>query len=168
MRQLWTWGAGLIGLILAADQASKYWVLNHLKLPALQKVELSALFDLTMVWNYGVSFGALRADSPIERWGLVVLSGVIAVVFAIWLAQATRKLTVGALGLVIGGALGNMIDRIQFGAVADFLDFSGLGFPWVFNVADAAITMGAILLALDVFLNPDAPAAKPGEDRAEG
>lgn len=150
-------GGGLIAIVFLLDQASKWWILNDLNLPARQKVELSGIFDLTMVWNRGVSFGALSADSPIERWGLVVLSGVISVVFAVWLMRAARRLTAVALGLVIGGALGNMIDRIQFGAVADFFDFSGLGFPWVFNVADAAITVGAMLLALDMLKNPDPP-----------
>ena len=73
----------------------------------------------------------------------------IAGFFIYWMRTATRSLTGWALGLVVGGALGNVVDRIRFGAVADFLDFSGLYFPWVFNVADAAITVGAVLLALD-------------------
>jgi signal peptidase II len=74
----------------------------------------------------------------------------IAGVFAYWLRSAERRMTGVALGLVIGGALGNVVDRIRFGAVADFLDFNGLWFPWVFNVADAAITVGAIVLAVDM------------------
>jgi signal peptidase II len=83
---------------------------------------------------------------------------VISGVFLWWLKGAERKLTAVALGLVIGGALGNVIDRIRFGAVADFLDFNGLWFPWVFNVADAAITVGAILLAADmIFLAETEP-----------
>lgn len=168
-RTAWGWAAGLSALVLALDQATKWWILEVVRLPEIGRVELSALFDLTMVWNRGVSFGALKADSEIERWGLVILSGVIAVVFAIWLARADRRMTRLALGLVIGGAIGNMIDRVRFGAVADFLDFSGLGFGYVFNVADAAITIGALLLALDVFMTPDppkkavAPAAKDPE-----
>jgi signal peptidase II len=81
---------------------------------------------------------------------LVALSFVISGVFLWWLKGAERRLTAAALGLVVGGALGNVIDRIRFGAVADFLDFNGLWFPWVFNVADAAITVGAVLLAVDM------------------
>jgi signal peptidase II len=126
-------------------------------LPEVGKIELSSIFDLTMVWNYGVSFGALKADVAWERWALVGLSAIIASIFAVWLTRAKRRQTILALALVIGGAIGNMIDRIRFGAVADFLDFSALHFPWVFNVADAAISLGALLLALDMLLNPDEP-----------
>lgn len=148
----------LLGLLPAtvlfiADQASKWWILEQIQLPRLGRIEISGLFDLTMVWNYGVSFGMLKAGSEVERWGLVGLSAVISCVFAVWLSRAERKLTALALGIVIGGALGNMIDRIRYGAVADFLDFSGLGFPWVFNIADAAITIGAIVLFLDLMFN---------------
>lgn len=155
------------GLILAAgvlilDQASKYWVLQLLQLSpegclqthfGCRKIELSPIFDLTMVWNYGVSFGMLKAGDGIARWGLVIMSLVIAGMFVWWMRGATRQITGWALGLVVGGAMGNLIDRMRFGAVADFLDFSGLYFPWVFNVADAAITVGAALLALDFLRN---------------
>ncbi|GBF58113.1 lipoprotein signal peptidase [Candidatus Phycosocius bacilliformis] len=151
------WGVGLILLILGLDQISKYWVLNHLDLLILGHIEISPIFDLTMVWNYGVSFGALKAHADWQRWALVALSAGIASIFAIWLFKAQRRQTFLALSLVIGGAIGNMIDRVRFGAVADFLNFSGLYFPWVFNVADAAITVGAILLALDMLMNPDDP-----------
>jgi signal peptidase II len=155
------------GLLLAAgifvlDQASKYWVLEVLKFSppgclethfGCRKIELSPIFDLTMVWNYGVSFGMLKAGDGVARWGLVALSLGIAGVFVWWMRGATRSLTGWALGLVVGGALGNLVDRVRFGAVADFLDFSGLWFPWVFNVADASITVGAALLALDFLRN---------------
>jgi signal peptidase II len=152
------------GLIISAvvfvlDQITKWYVLEQLRFSppgCLQGnygcgfIELTPFFDLQMVWNRGVSFGLLRANEDLARWGLVALSFVISGVFFWWLRTAERKLTAVALGLVIGGALGNVIDRIRFGAVADFLDFNGLWFPWVFNVADAAITVGAILLAVDM------------------
>lgn len=155
------WGVLLILVVLGLDQASKYWVLNHLNLLTIGKIEISPIFDLTMVWNYGVSFGALKAHADWQRWGLVAMSGVIATVFAVWLFKAERRQTFIALALVIGGAIGNLIDRVRFGAVADFLNFEGLFFPWVFNVADAAITIGAILLAIDMLMNPDdAPQSK--------
>ena len=163
----WGLGAIIIIIVLAADQASKYWIIEVLKLPEIRRVELSAIFDLTMVWNYGVSFGAFQAETGWQRWGLVALSGVISIVFAIWLTRTDRLWTRLALGLVIGGAIGNMIDRVRFGAVADFFDFSGLGFVYVFNVADAAITVGAILLIVDTFLEPKgsrAGAVKPNGD----
>lgn len=140
-------------LLFIADQASKWWILEQIQLPRLGRIEISGIFDLTMVWNYGVSFGMLKAGSELERWGLVALSAIISAVFAVWLARAERRLTALALGIVIGGALGNMIDRIRYGAVADFLDFSGLYFPYVFNIADAAITIGAAILFLDLMFN---------------
>ena len=147
-------GFALAAFILAADQASKFWILEVLRLPSIGSIEVLPFFNLTMVWNRGVSFGLLAADSEIGRWGLVILSGVISLVFAVWLLKVARWSTVLALGLVIGGAIGNMIDRIRFGAVADFFDFGRI-FPWVFNVADSAITIGAILLAIDLIRHPD-------------
>lgn len=155
------------GLLLAAgifvlDQATKYWVLeilhfspagcleNHM---ACGQIEVSGVFDLTMVWNYGVSFGMLKAGDGLARWALVVMSLAIAGMFVWWMRGATRQLTGWALGLVIGGALGNLVDRVRFGAVVDFLDFRALYFPWIFNVADASITVGAALLALDFLRN---------------
>lgn len=149
------WGVLLILIVIFLDQLSKYWVLNHLDLLTIGKIEISGIFDLTMVWNYGVSFGALKAHADWQRWGLVAMSGVIATVFAVWLFRAQRRQTFFALSLVIGGAVGNLVDRVRFGAVADFLDFRGLFFPWIFNIADAAITVGAILLAIDMLMNPD-------------
>jgi signal peptidase II len=158
--------------IVIADQALKYWVLEILRLSppgcleshlGCRQIEVSGVFDLTMVWNYGVSFGLLKADHDIARWGLVLLSLAISAFFVSWLRSAERRLQMVALGLVIGGAIGNVIDRIRFGAVVDFLDFSGIWRPYffnyVFNVADAAITIGASLLILD-FLMPDAARRK--------
>lgn len=178
-------GLALAALVFLADQASKAWVLEAMAfsppgclesylahapahpgcghtplIPALLRPEPT--FSLTMVWNTGVSFGMFRADDGIGRWLLVLMSFVISAVFIWWMRTATRRLQTVALGLVVGGALGNVIDRIRFGAVADFFDFSGLYFPWVFNVADAAITIGALLLLLDFALNGDEkPAAAP-------
>jgi len=155
----------MIGAITAIDQFTKFWIVQKLSLGELGKIELSSIFDLTMVWNRGVSFGALRADSELSRWALVALSAIISCVFLFWLFQATRRLNVFALVFVIGGAFGNMIDRIRFGAVADFLDFSGMYFPWVFNIADASVVLGASLLLLDIFLH-DEKASKEKSDPA--
>lgn len=153
------------GLVVAAvtlvlDQLVKAWILIGVRLQELGQVEISGVFDLTFVRNYGVSFGLLRAESDLARWGLVALSAVISGVFFWWLRSAARRLTALSLGLVIGGAIGNMIDRIRFGYVVDFFDFSGLFFPYVFNVADAAITVGAGILILDYLVN--------GEDKDPG
>jgi signal peptidase II len=163
---MFRYGLILAALVFAGDQLAKFWVLQSLQFSppgCLQDnlgcgyIELSPLFDMRMVWNRGVSFGLLRADQDLSRWALVLLSFGISGVFLWWLRSAERRLTATALGLVVGGALGNVIDRIRFGAVADFFDFSGLWFPWVFNVADAAITCGAIVLAVDMvfFAEPE-------------
>lgn len=164
-------GLILAAVVFALDQASKYWILDVLQFSppgcleahmGCRKIEISGVFDLSMNWNYGVSFGMLNDGGSFGRWALVALSLGIAGMFIAWMRTAERPLTGAALGLVVGGALGNLIDRVRFGAVTDFLDFSGpwfrigeiaVGFPWIFNVADAAITVGAALLALDFLRN---------------
>ncbi|MBY0447478.1 MAG: signal peptidase II, partial [Hyphomonadaceae bacterium] len=108
--------------VLVLDQASKHWVLAGVRLQDIGKIELSPVFDLSFVANYGVSFGLLQADQLWGRLLLILLSGAIAAFFVYWLRSAQRTLTVAALGLVIGGALGNLIDRARFGYVVDFLD----------------------------------------------
>ncbi|MET0181691.1 MAG: signal peptidase II [Caulobacterales bacterium] len=161
---MFRFGLILAVAVLVLDQISKWWILGPMAFsPAGCReihlgcgfVELTPIFDLRMVWNEGVSFGLLSANSDFGRWALVLLQGGIAAFFLYWMRTAARPLTATALGLVIGGALGNVVDRIRFGAVVDFLDFTGLGFPWVFNVADAAINVGAGLLLLDFLLNSE-------------
>jgi signal peptidase II len=155
MKRLTKLGLGaylLAALVVVLDQASKYWVLNVFDLPMKTSVPVAGPFHLTMVWNRGVSFGLLRADVDLTRWALAAFSIVVAIFLTVWVRNATRRMMAVALGLVIGGAIGNVIDRIRFAAVADFLDFSRLWFPWIFNVADAAITCGIALLLLDMLL----------------
>ena len=167
---LWRWVA-LIAFVIIADQLTKLAILSTPELNALGcldgrlrcgRIEISSIFDLSMLWNRGISFGTLQSDG-LMRWVLVAVTTGIAIGFAYWLTKAQRWLTALSLSLVIGGAIGNLVDRVRFGAVVDFLDFSGpwfgvyiggfpLGFPWVFNIADAAITVGAVLLFLDQFL----------------
>jgi signal peptidase II len=149
-------------VVVALDQASKFWILHVFDLPSKISVPVAGPFHLTMVWNRGVSFGLLRADVDLTRWALAAFSIVVAVFLAGWVRDAKRRLMAVALGLVIGGAVGNVIDRIRVGAVADFLDFSRLYFPWIFNVADAAITCGIALLLLDMLLQEKARAPEPG------
>ena len=115
---------------------------------------LPPIFNLTMVWNVGVSFGLLKAYD-LARWGLIGFSAVVVLALAIWASRLDRLRPAAALGLIMGGAIGNnLIDRVRFGAVVDFLDFKGLYFPWVFNVADSAITLGVILLLIDSVFAP--------------
>lgn len=142
----------LAAFVIVVDQVSKFWILNVVGLPARESIPVAGPFHLTFVWNRGVSFGLLRAEVDLARWGLAAFSIIVAILLAVWARNAQRKLMAVALGLVIGGAIGNVIDRIRFGAVADFLDFSRLWFPWIFNVADSAITCGIALLLLDMLL----------------
>ena len=145
----WT-AYALAVFVIVADQLSKHWILFVYDLPARFSVPIAGPFSLTMVWNRGVSFGVFRADADLIRWLLAAFSIIVAIVLAVWARKAERPFMAVGLGLVIGGALGNVIDRIRFGAVADFLDFQRLGFfPWVFNVADSAITVGVVFLLLD-------------------
>ena len=147
-------GFTVAALVFIADQLSKLWVLYLYRLPEKGMVFFSEIFSLTMVWNRGVSFGLLRAEQDLARWGLVALSLAISLLLAWWLLRAERRMAAISYGLIIGGAAGNILDRIVHGAVADFLDFSGLMFPYVFNVADAAITIGVLVLLVDTFRKP--------------
>lgn len=146
-------GFGLAALVILMDQLSKAWVLYGLKFSQPgDHVAISKVFNLTFVWNQGVSFGLFQADSMVGRIALSLFAFAVVVLLTIWLARVQSGVLAMALGFIIGGALGNLIDRIRFGKVVDFLDFSGLHFPWVFNVADAAINVGVFLILLDAFI----------------
>jgi signal peptidase II len=145
-------------LVLAADQGSKWWVLQGLDLPELRQVVVLPVLNLTMVWNRGVTFGLLNG---LGSWGHVVLAAIaLAVVVALgfWLRRAESKLVAMAIGAIAGGAIGNVIDRVRFGAVVDFIH-AHVDTPWgdyswyVFNVADAAIVCGVAALILDAQLS---------------
>lgn len=158
-------GLSLAAAVFVLDQGVKYLVLSHFNFGPPDCAYCGVhpvlpFFQFAMVWNTGVSFGMLKANADVARWALVLLSFVISGIFFWWLRTATRRLTAISLGLVIGGALGNVVDRIRFGAVADFLDFHPI-FPWVFNVADASISVGAAFLLLD-FLKHGEGKTAPG------
>jgi len=156
------WAAyGFALAIIVLDQLTKAYILGALELRDVGRVFVfPPLFNVSYVENTGVSFGLFGGGSA--RWMLSVFSVVVAGGLAWWATQADRRLLITAIGFVIGGALGNAIDRIRFGYVVDFLDFSGTGvFPWVFNVADSAITIGVVLLILDSVLS-DRRAAQVG------
>jgi signal peptidase II len=145
-------------VVLVADQASKWWVLNVLDLPDLRQVVLLPVLNLTMVWNHGVTFGLLNG---LGDWGHVVLAGVaLAVVVALgfWLRRAESRTMAVAIGAIAGGAVGNVIDRVRFGGVVDFIH-AHVATPWgdvswyVFNVADAAIVCGVAALILESMLS---------------
>ncbi len=153
----------LAAVVVVLDQASKAWVLGPLDLPGRGMVEVLPIFRLSMVWNPGISFGLLAARGETGRWLLVGFAACVVAALALWARRMTRPLTALAVGLVMGGAIGNnIIDRVRFGAVADFLDFSGLGFKWVFNLADSAISVGVALLLVEMLLGArtSAPASR--------
>lgn len=135
--------------VIALDQASKHWVLSVFDLPSRGTWPVFGPLKLTFVQNRGVSFGLLAADHDVGRWALTAFAIVVAIVLAVWVWRAKRKVFAASLGLMIGGALGNAIDRIRFGWVVDFIDVQQLHFPWIFNIADAALNIGVALLLLD-------------------
>jgi signal peptidase II len=139
-------------LILIADQVTKSWIDSEFFLG--QSEIVTSFFNLVRVHNYGAAFSFLSDAGGWQRWFLASLSSVISVVLVIWLIKLPRSKWIEglALALILGGALGNLYDRVILGYVVDFLDFhwSGSHFP-AFNVADSGITAGAILLVLDIF-----------------
>lgn len=149
---------GLLGaaVVAALDQASKYLMVHVLDLPGRAKIEISGIFDFSYVQNYGASFGMLSGGIG-SRIILSLISTGVAFGLAYWLGTLRRSVAAAGVSLVIGGAVGNLYDRVAYGYVVDFIDFSGLYFPWVFNVADAAINVGVALLLLDAWQTRERP-----------
>jgi len=148
-------GLVLAAVVVAADQASKYWVLHGLELPLRGDVPvLPPVLDFAMVWNHGVTFGLMQSG----RLGQVILSVVAIAIVAglvLWLRRAESLVTALAIGAIAGGALGNVADRARFGMVVDFIHLHWAGwdpFPFVFNVGDSAIVLGVGALLLESVL----------------
>jgi lipoprotein signal peptidase len=136
--------------VLAADQASKWWVLHVLDLPDRGSVPLLPVLNFTMEWNPGVTFGLLRGFGAGQHVVLAAVALAVVVALAVWLRRAERMLVAVALGAIGGGAVGNVADRIRYGAVVDFIHAHAFGWSWyVFNIADAAIVCGVAALILD-------------------
>lgn len=155
-------GYTLAAAIYALDQLVKWVVIGPLRLREVQVIELLPIFDLKWVENRGVSMGFLTADTDAGRWLLVAMTALIAFGVGVWLWRERNRTDAAALALVLGGALGNITDRVRFGYVADFLDLHFGDFhPFlVFNVADAAISIGVLLLVLRALLTRDANKAE--------
>jgi signal peptidase II len=148
-------GLLLAFLVIVVDQLTKWVVLGPLDL-ANSTIAVTSFFNLVLVWNRGVSFGMFNDAGATGPWILTILALAVVVGLLYWLRQAESRVTLTGLGLVIGGALGNVIDRLRFGAVVDFLDVHMAGYHWpAFNVADAAICVGAGLLLIDSLLSPE-------------
>ena len=148
-------GFGIAALVFLLDQLTKYWILAVVRLPERGYIEILPVFRLTYVENIGVSMGMFNAYTAVGRWFLVVVTGGIAAAVAVWISREKARADVIALGLILGGALGNIVDRVRFGYVVDFLHFFwGEHSFWVFNVADAAITTGVLLLLSRALMAP--------------
>ena len=144
----------LAALVIVLDQLSKWWILTSVMAPP-RVIPLTSFLNIVLVWNRGVSFGMFGTAPHWLPWALALFAVLISVALAIWLRRTESHLLASALGLVIGGALGNVVDRVRYGAVVDFLDFHVAGYPWpAFNVADSAITLGVGLLLLDALKSP--------------
>jgi signal peptidase II len=147
-------------IIFIADQLSKWVVIGPLQLQTVRQIDLLPIFNLTWTENRGISLGLLTADGEVGRWLLVGMTAIIAGGIAWWITHEHQRGDQLALGMVLGGALGNILDRVRFGYVVDFADLHFGDFrPFlVFNVADAAITIGVVILLLRAFLaKPKAP-----------
>jgi signal peptidase II len=159
-------GFGLAVALVTAliDQASKLWLLFVVELADRGVVTLTPFLDLILTWNTGISYGLFRQEGPLGQWALLVLKAIAAVLLWIWLTRASSRLTALSLGLIIGGAVGNAIDRLAYGAVADFVLFhittETFSFQWyVFNLADVAIVAGVIGLIYETLIGADAAKA---------
>ncbi len=157
--------AGILAALvtLVADQASKLWLLNGFDLARRGVVKVTPFFDLVLAWNIGISFGWLQNDSQAAQFALMAVKAVAVIALAIWMARSHTRLATVGLGLIIGGAIGNGIDRLAYGAVVDFalfhIEIAGNTYNWyVFNLADVAIVAGVAGLLYDSFLG--VPAAK--------
>jgi signal peptidase II len=145
MRRL---GLTLAALVIVLDQLLKWWIVTAVMDPP-REIEVTSFFNLVMAWNRGISFSLFRSDWAAGPYVWAGLAVAVAIGLGWWLGRVRHALTATALGLVIGGALGNAIDRLRLGAVADFLDFHWQGYHWpAFNLADSAISVGIVLLVV--------------------
>jgi signal peptidase II len=159
---------GLLAALLsaAADQAVKLWLIFGFDLGARGIVRLTPFLDFVLTWNTGISFSLFPQNGPLGQWALLALKVIAVLLLWMWLSRASTRVTALALGLIIGGALGNAVDRIAYGAVADFVLFhvttSTFSFNWaVFNLADAAIVLGVAILLYETLLGTPSAAKAP-------
>lgn len=160
-----TWLGVVVAVAAAAvDQAAKLWLLFVIELGTRGVMTLTPFLDLVLTWNTGISYGLFPQEGPLGQWALLALKAIAAILLWIWLARATSRLTAVALGLIIGGAIGNAIDRLAYGAVMDFVLLHAttetFDFRWyVFNLADVAIVAGVVVLLYETLLGTGAAKA---------
>jgi signal peptidase II len=149
------WSLFMLGALVAIvsfgiDQANKLWLLFVYDIGEKAPVTLTSFFDLVLVWNRGISYGMLQQESQFGVWLLVLFALGVSAGLMLWLTQVASRLSAIAIGLIVGGALGNAVDRIAYGAVADFYSLHAFGYNWyVFNIADCAVVAGVIGLLYD-------------------
>jgi signal peptidase II len=168
MLKNWFWGPlsplglGVAVVALIADQAQKVWMLYVYDIGAKGTVVVTSFFDLVLVWNRGISYGLLPQDSALGRLGLILFAAGASLALTAWLARIESRLAAVSIGLIIGGAVGNAIDRIAYGAVADFFSLHAFGLQWyVFNLADVAIVAGVVGLLYDSLFRGHKKAGNP-------
>lgn len=150
MGSLLRFGLAIALVLFAADQITKFLVLHVIGLRPGEAVVVTPFLDLVLTFNRGISYGLFPQDGEAGRWFLVAIKLAAAALFAFWLARASSRLVAAALGLLIGGALGNALDRVLYGAVVDFISLHAGGWRWyVFNLADSAIVAGVVGLMYD-------------------
>jgi signal peptidase II len=157
-------GLAVAAVVCVLDQAIKLWLIFAFDLGARGLVRLAPGIDLVLTWNAGISYGLFPQGSAAGRWLLIAIAAAAVIVLTIWLTRAQTRLTAFALGLIIGGAIGNAIDRLAYGAVADFvllhLTTASWRFEWyVFNLADAAIVAGVVGLLYESLIRDRAAKA---------
>jgi signal peptidase II len=157
-------GLGIATLTMLVDQAHKAWMLYVYDIGAKAPVALTPFFDLVLVWNQGISYGLLPQENSAGRWGLILFAFGASLALAAWLARVESRLAAASIGLIIGGAIGNAIDRIAYGAVADFFSLHAFGYQWyVFNIADMAIVAGVVGLLYDSLIRGHKKVGNPSK-----
>jgi signal peptidase II len=158
-------GLALAAFVAAIDQVVKWYIIGPLALRQVGHIDLLPFFDLTYTENRGISLGMLQATNMETRWLLVLLTGVIAVVVLVWMMREKRLGDIIGLALILGGAIGNIRDRYVFGYVIDFADFHIGDFrPFlIFNIADAAITIGVVIILARSLLVRDKDETETGD-----
>ena len=152
-------GFGIALAVFLLEQVTKAIVLGPLDLRNVLQIEILPIFNLTYTENHGISLGLLQASSDAMRWALVAGTSLVAIGVGYWITREERRGDQIALGMVLGGALGNILDRVRHGYVVDFADLHFGDFRpfFIFNVADAAISIGVVILLLRAFLVKEAP-----------
>ena len=164
--------------VIIADQLSKWyvvtqffddtprmdlipWLMQKGEQLAYHSVSITSFLNMVMVWNPGVSFGMLQTNKAYVTYGLTIMALLVSLGFMVWLWRDPKPWRAISIGMIVGGALGNVWDRLRFGAVADFIDIHVMGYHWpAFNIADAAITMGIVIILIEtLFFSSEKPAA---------